>query len=162
MNDELAMPLDFADSGICSVAMRNDPAGVDVSPEVPQAVQDAAAYLADAGYRVDMADPPAVAGSAKAWKDFAQGETLLCQVNVEQAMPYGVDLEDDASVARLYRSHVILFATAYLGLPCAGPFSGSAANGTPSMACSAVVSTPSTQSISRSPCAEHSNVATSV
>jgi amidase len=36
---------------------------------------------------------------------------------MEPALPYGVDTESDARVDRLYRSHVWLFATAFLGLP---------------------------------------------
>ncbi len=42
---------------------------------------------------------------------------VLCPVAMEPALPYGVDVGDDASVERLYRSHVFLFATAFLGLP---------------------------------------------
>ena len=170
----VAMPLRAPDLGN-SVAVCTDPAGVGISAEVVQAVQQAAACLADAGYQVTQADPPAVAESARAWNDFAQGESrialldtvnqhgdrdsvramqlmmnrtpvldaaglmavtaaratllrqwqgfmarhtlVLCPVAMEQALPYGVDLQDDASVDRLYRSHVFLFATAFLGLP---------------------------------------------
>ena len=42
---------------------------------------------------------------------------VLCPVATEPALPYGVDVGDDASVDRLYRSHAWLFATAFLGLP---------------------------------------------
>ena len=53
------------------------------------------------------------------WQIFMASHPLvLCPVAMEPALPYGVDTESDASVDRLYRSHVFLFATAYLGLPC--------------------------------------------
>lgn len=52
------------------------------------------------------------------WQAFMQEHPLvLCPVAMETALPYGVDIESEASVDRLYRSHVFLFATAYLGLP---------------------------------------------
>lgn len=52
------------------------------------------------------------------WQLFMQDHPLvLCPVAMETALPYGVDIESDASVERLYRSHVFLFATAFLGLP---------------------------------------------
>lgn len=52
------------------------------------------------------------------WQLFMQQTPLvLCPVAMETALPYGVDTESEASVDRLYRSHVFLFATAYLGLP---------------------------------------------
>ncbi|MDU6750799.1 MAG: amidase family protein, partial [Bradyrhizobium sp.] len=52
------------------------------------------------------------------WQAFMQEHPLvLCAVAMETALPYGVDIESEASVDRLYRSHVFLFATAYLGLP---------------------------------------------
>ncbi|MGJ4891385.1 amidase [Bradyrhizobium sp. HKCCYLRH3099] len=52
------------------------------------------------------------------WQLFMQDHPLvLCPVAMETALPYGVDVESDASVDRLYRSHVFLFATAFLGLP---------------------------------------------
>lgn len=53
------------------------------------------------------------------WQIFMESHPLvLCPVAMEPALPYGVDVESDASVDRLYRSHVFLFATAFLGLPC--------------------------------------------
>ena len=53
------------------------------------------------------------------WQIFMESHPLvLCPVAMEPALPYGVDIESDASVDRLYRSHVFLFATAFLGLPC--------------------------------------------
>jgi amidase len=53
------------------------------------------------------------------WQLFMQQHTLvLCPVAMEPALPYGVDLESDASLDRLCRSHTFLFATALLGLPC--------------------------------------------
>lgn len=52
------------------------------------------------------------------WQGFlADRPLVLCPVAMEPALPYGVDQQDDASVERLYRSHVWLFATAFLGLP---------------------------------------------
>jgi amidase len=52
------------------------------------------------------------------WQLFMQVHPLvLCPVAMEPPLPYGVDVTDDASVERLYRSHVLLFATAFLGLP---------------------------------------------
>lgn len=52
------------------------------------------------------------------WQLFLESHPLvLCPVAMEPALPYGVDQESDASVERLYRSHVWLFATAFLGLP---------------------------------------------
>jgi amidase len=52
------------------------------------------------------------------WQLFLETHALvLCPVAMEPALPYGVDQESDASVERLYRSHVFLFATAFLGLP---------------------------------------------
>ena len=52
------------------------------------------------------------------WQLFMERHPLvLCPVAMEPPLPYGVDVEDDASVDRLYRSHVLLFATAFLGLP---------------------------------------------
>ncbi|MEI7445856.1 MAG: amidase [Burkholderiales bacterium] len=52
------------------------------------------------------------------WQGFMERYPLvLCPVATEPALPYGVDVGDDASVDRLYRSHVWLFATAFLGLP---------------------------------------------
>ena len=52
------------------------------------------------------------------WQGFLTDRPLvLCPVAMEPALPYGVDQQDDASVERLYRSHVWLFATAFLGLP---------------------------------------------
>lgn len=52
------------------------------------------------------------------WQLFMEGHPLvLCPVAMEQALPYGVDVESAASVERLYRSHTFLFATAFLGLP---------------------------------------------
>jgi amidase len=52
------------------------------------------------------------------WQRFlADRPLVLCPVAMEPALPYGVDQQDDASVDRLYRSHVWLFATAFLGLP---------------------------------------------
>ena len=62
-------------------------------------------------------------GSARAtllrrWQLFMQASPLvLCPVAMEPALPYGVDTESESSVDRLYRSHVWLFATAFLGLP---------------------------------------------
>ena len=54
------------------------------------------------------------------WQLFMETHPLvLCPVAMEPALPYGVDQESDASVERLYRSHVFLFATAFLGLPSA-------------------------------------------
>jgi len=53
------------------------------------------------------------------WQIFMAAHPLvLCPVAMEPALPYGVDTESEASVDRLYRSHVFLFATSYLGLPC--------------------------------------------
>jgi amidase len=52
------------------------------------------------------------------WQLFMVAHPLvLCPVAMEPALPYGVDQESDASVERLYRSHVLLFATSFLGLP---------------------------------------------
>jgi amidase len=52
------------------------------------------------------------------WQLFMQASPLvLCPVAMEPALPYGVDTESEASVDRLYRSHVWLFATSLLGLP---------------------------------------------
>lgn len=52
------------------------------------------------------------------WQLFMESSPLiLCPVAMEQALPYGVDTDNDTSVDRLYRSHVFLFATAFLGLP---------------------------------------------
>ena len=158
-----------------AVAVSVDPVGEGVHPVVREAVRRAAAILADAGHPVVEADPPDVAGAARAWNDLAQGEArltvgpaiaahgdalarrafelmmrrtpeldvpalmrltasratvlrrwqlfmvrhplVLCPVATEPALPYGVDVGDDASVDRLYRSHAWLFATAFLGLP---------------------------------------------
>lgn len=53
------------------------------------------------------------------WQIFMASHPLvLCPVAMEPALPYGVDTTSDASVDRLYRSHVFLFASSYLGLPC--------------------------------------------
>ena len=52
------------------------------------------------------------------WQLFmATHPLVLCPVAMESALPYGVDTESEASVDRLYRSHTVLFATAFLGLP---------------------------------------------
>ncbi|HYF60621.1 MAG TPA: amidase [Burkholderiaceae bacterium] len=52
------------------------------------------------------------------WQLFLRDAPLvLCPVAMEPALPYGVDTESDDSVERLYRSHVWLFATSFLGLP---------------------------------------------
>lgn len=52
------------------------------------------------------------------WQLFLEQYPLvLCPVAQEPALPYGVDLDSEASVDRLYRSHTWLFATAFLGLP---------------------------------------------
>ena len=52
------------------------------------------------------------------WQLFMQDFPLvLCPVAMEPALPYGVDTDSEQSVDRLYRSHVFLFATAFLGLP---------------------------------------------
>jgi amidase len=58
------------------------------------------------------------ATALRRWQLFmVDAPLVLCPVAMEPALPYGVDVADDASVERLYRSHVWLFATAYLGLP---------------------------------------------
>ena len=52
------------------------------------------------------------------WQVFMQTFPLvLCPVAMEPSLPYGIDIESDATVDRLYRSHSWLFATAFLGLP---------------------------------------------
>jgi amidase len=52
------------------------------------------------------------------WQLFMERYPLvLCPVAMEPALPYGVDIESEASLDRLYRSHTFLFATAFLGLP---------------------------------------------
>lgn len=52
------------------------------------------------------------------WQLFQQQyPLLLCPVSLEPALPYDVDIENESSVDRLYRSHVYLFAIALLGLP---------------------------------------------
>lgn len=48
---------------------------------------------------------------------FERYPLVLCPVAQEPALPYGVDLDSEASLDRLYRSHTWLFATAFLGLP---------------------------------------------
>jgi amidase len=54
------------------------------------------------------------------WQLFMQRYPLiLCPTATEPALPWGVDVESDASMARLFRSHRWLFATSLIGLPCA-------------------------------------------
>ena len=169
------VPIELPRNQPRTVALSIDPAGVGVHDIVRDQLNKAAAILTNAGYRVELQDPPDVGAAAAAWNDYAQGEAriavgsqvmslgdhrakrafelmmartpmldtaslmrlgaaratllrrwqlfmqapplVLCPVAMEPALPYGVDTESDASVDRLYRSHVWLFATAFLGLP---------------------------------------------
>lgn len=169
------LPIEMPECPKPCVAVSVDPAAVGVHDSVRDHVLKAASILASAGYPVERRDPPDVAASARAWNDFAQGESrislepqvralgdansvrafalmmnrtpvldtqalmqvaasratllrnwqlfmeshplVLCPVAMEPALPYGVDIESDQTVDRLYRSHTFLFATAFLGLP---------------------------------------------
>lgn len=52
------------------------------------------------------------------WQLFMQDFPLiLCPVALEPALPYGLDTESAASMDRIYRGHVFLFAIPLLGLP---------------------------------------------
>lgn len=53
------------------VAMSVDPAGLGVSTEVAAAVRQAGALLAEAGYAVEEADPPDMAGAVEDWLSWA-------------------------------------------------------------------------------------------
>ncbi len=64
--------------GPLRVAFCVDPMGAGgVHPEVRAAILQAAAWLEDAGYRVEEAAPPAFAAAAQDWDAFAHGEALL-------------------------------------------------------------------------------------
>lgn len=62
-------------AGPIRVAVTGEPAGVACHPAVRAAIDDAAGYLADAGYAVEAKDPPQVAEIADLWRAFIAADT---------------------------------------------------------------------------------------
>lgn len=120
---------DPPDVGACAVAWNDFAQGEGILTVGPQ-VARFGDYLAKRSFELMANRTPrhsleshiALAASRstylRRWQLFMERYPLiLCPVALEQALPYGVDVESDESVDRLYRSHTFLFATAFLGLP---------------------------------------------
>jgi amidase len=75
------------------VALTVDPSGQGVHPDVAAAVRAAGAALSEAGYAVEVVDPPDVAGVAETWR-------ALIGVETGHAMLAAIRQHGDADVVR--------------------------------------------------------------
>ena len=64
------------------VAMTTTPAGLPCDPAVKAAVEAAAAYLTDAGYAVELKDPPAVAEIAERWRTIITTDSRVMSAEI--------------------------------------------------------------------------------